>query len=279
VGRPTILLCSVALGFGCSGTIDEGAAVANLSPTQQLALNAWLMLAEPAFVSDTCVTCHDPDSPMFNAGSADGAPPYLMGSSDVGERDNVIATMPPVVNLSSPRASLVLMKGVHEGPALDAPSASNILTWIQYERDARVGSAALPTTMPYTMMDCVSGSAGSMTCPINSIDLTSAGAPGTITFTEFPVADDNGQLNDIDLTGLTITAGAMGLHVVHPLFGTIPSGSGAGSGTMFDPEDRFFNVDMELAPSATLVLGQTSFSEFVHTDPIVVQFDTLTAKD
>ncbi len=280
MARPTILLCSVALGFGCSGTIDEGAAVANLTPSQQLALNAWLTMAEPAFVADTCVSCHDPDSPTFNAGSADGAPPYLMGSSDIAERDNVIATTPPVVNLSSPRASLVLMKGVHEGPALDAPSASDILTWIQYEHDAREGSAMLPTTMPYTMMDCVSGSAGSATCPINSIDLTSAGAAGTITFTEFPVADDNGQLNDTDVVGLTITAGAMGLHVVHPLFGTIPAaGSGSATGTQFDPEDRFFNVDMEIAPSATLVFGQTSFADFVHTDPIVVQFDTLTAKD
>ena len=119
-------------------------------------------------------------------------------------------------------------------------------------------------------------------CPINSIDLTSAGAPGTITFTEFPVADDNGQLDDTDMVALTITAGAMGLHVVHPLFGTIPAAGGSGSGsggTQFDPEDRFFNVDMEIAPSATLVLGQTSFAGFVHTDPIVVQFDTLTAKD
>ena len=249
VARPTIWVCAMAFGFGCSGTIDEGAAVANLTPSQQLALNAWLTLAEPAFVTATCVTCHDPNSMMFNAGSADGAPPYLAGSSDVGERDNVVATMPPVIDLGSPRASLVLMKGMHEGPALDANSASNILTWIQYEHEARAGSAALPTTTPYAMMDCTGGSAGSATCPINSIDLTPAGAPGTITFTEFPVADDNGQLDDTDMQALTITAGAMGLHVVHPEFGTIPAaGSGSATGTQLDALDRFFDVDMELRP-------------------------------
>jgi len=214
-----------------------------------------------------------------------GAPAYLEGSSSTEQRDAAIATTPPVINLTSPRSSRVLVKGLHEGPALDAPSATNILTWITYEHDARAGSAMLPETAPYTMMDCTSGSAGSTTCPINSIDLTPAGAAGTITFTESPVAGDNGGLTDIELQPLTITAGTAGLHVVHPLFGTIPSmasGSGSGSdagGTMFDPEDRFFAIDMELAPNATLELGSTSFANFAHTDPLVVQFDVLSAED
>lgn len=279
MGRPTILVCIAALGFGCSGTIDEGEQVANLSPAQQLALNAWLQLAQPAFMTDTCVMCHDPDDPTYNGTMAAGAPPYLAGSSQLDQRDSVIATMPPVVSLTSPRASLVLTKGPHEGPSLDAPSATNILTWIQYEREARLGSAMLPTTMPFTMMLCMGGSAGSTTCPINTIDLTPLGAAGTITFTATSIADESGAQNDIDINPLTITAGASGLHVVHPLFGTIASGSGSGSGVQYDPQDRFFNVDMELDPSATLVLGDTVFAEFIPTDPIVVQFDTLTAKD
>jgi hypothetical protein len=279
VARPTVLICAVAFGFGCSGTIDEGQQVAGLTPAQQLALSAWLQLAQPAFVAATCVSCHDPDDPTYNAGSAQGAPPYLMGSSQVDQRDSVIATMPAVIDLDAPRTSLVLTKGLHEGPVLDAVSATNILTWIQYERTARLGSD-LPTTAPYTMMDCTSGSAGSPTCPINSIDLTPAGAAGTLTFTETPLDDDQGQLNDIDLAAITITAGASGLHVVHPFFGTIPAaGSGSGSGTVFDPLDRFAPIDMELAPNATLSLGEQTFAEFVHTDPIVVQFDVLTGSD
>jgi len=279
VGRPTILVCATAFAFGCSGTIDEGEQVANLSPAQQLAQNAWLQLAEPAFLTDACVKCHDPDDPTFDASMAAGAPPYLAGSSELDQRDTVIATMPPVVNLGSPRISLVLTKGMHEGPPLDAPSATNILTWIMYERDARLGSASLPTTTPYMMMDCTGGSAGSTTCPINTIDTTSAGAAGTITFTETPVNDDKNLPNDIDVVGLTITAGAAGLHVVHPLFGTIPAaaGSGSASGPTFDPQDRFFNIDMDLAPNAKLSLGETIFAEFIHTDPLVVQFDTLSS--
>ena len=273
MARPTILVCAVACGFGCSGTIDEGDQVANLTPAQQLAQNAWLQLAYPAFQTDTCVMCHDPDDPSYNGTMAAGAPPYLAGSSQLDQRDTVIATMPAVVSLTSPRASLVLTKGPHEGPALDAPSATNILTWITYERSARLGSAMLPTTMPYTLMLCMGGSAGGPTCPINSIDLTPLGAAGTVTFTATPVADDTGANNDIDVEQLTITAGASGLHVVHPDFGTVGSGS-----AQYDPQDRFFNVDMELDPSATLSLGETVFAEFLPTDPIVVQFDTLTAK-
>jgi mono/diheme cytochrome c family protein len=279
VARPTVLLCAVAFAFGCSGTIDEGQQVAGLTPAQQLALNAWLQLAQPSFVAATCVMCHDPDDPTYDPTMAAGAPPYLEGSSQVDQRDTVIATMPAVVDLNSPRTSMVLTKGLHEGPALDAVSATNILTWITYERDARLGSN-LPTTAPYTMMDCTGGSAGSTTCPINSIDTTPAGAAGKITFTETPLTNDQGQEDDIDVEGLTITAGASGLHVVHPLFGTIPAaGSGSGSGTTYDPLDRFSSIDMELAPNATLMLGGQTFVNFVHTDPIVVQFDVLTGSD
>ncbi len=279
--RPAILVCAFA--FGCTGTIDDSAQSGGMSltPTQQLALDAWNQLALPAFTSNTCVTCHE--GQMLSA----GAPAYLEGSSSTEQRDAAIATMPPVINLTSPRSSRVLVKGMHEGPALDAPSATDILTWITYEHDARMGSATLPETAPYTMMDCTGGSAGSMTCPLNSIDLTSAGAAGTITFTESPVADDGGDLTDIELQPLTITAGASGLHVVHPLFGTISSmmatGSGSGSATAggptFDPEDRFFSIDMELAPNATLQLGATAFANFAHTDPLVVQFDVLSVED
>jgi hypothetical protein len=277
--RPTILLC--ALAFSCTGTIDDqigGGGGMNLTPSQQLALEAWDQLALPAFTSNMCVTCHEGQE------ASEGAPAYLAGSSSTEQRDTAIATLPPVINLTSPQSSRVLVKGMHEGPALDAPSATNILMWIQYERDAREGSATLPTTTPYTMMDCTGGSAGSTTCPINSIDLTPAGAAGTITFTEFPVVGESGGLTDVELTPLTITAGTAGLHVVHPLFGSVePAGSGSGSdaggGTVFDPEDRFFAIDMELAPMATLELGASSFANFAHTNPLVVQFDTLTAQD
>ncbi|HEX4452955.1 MAG TPA: hypothetical protein VH143_18905 [Kofleriaceae bacterium] len=280
--RPTILVCAFA--FGCTGTIDDSAQSGGMSltPTQQLALDAWNQLALPAFTSNMCVTCHE--GQMLPA----GAPAYLLGSSSTDQRDAAIATTPPVINLTSPRSSRVLVKGMHEGPALDAPSATDILTWITYEHDARMGSATLPETTPYTMMDCTGGSAGSTTCPLNSIDLTSAGAAGTVTFTESPLAGESGNLTDIELQPLTITAGAMGLHVVHPLFGTMSSsaatGSGSGSGSAstgptFDPEDRFFSIDMELAPNATLELGATSFANFAHTDPLVVQFDVLSAED
>jgi hypothetical protein len=280
VARPTVLLCAIALGFGCSGTIDEGQQVAGLSPAQQLALDAWLQLAQPAFVAATCVMCHDPNDPTYDATMAQGAPPYLAGSSQVDQRDSLIATMPAIVDLDAPRTSMVLTKGLHEGPALDAVSASNILMWITYERSARLGSD-LPITAPYTMMDCTGGSAGSTTCPLNSIDLTPAGAAGTLTFTETPLTNDQGQEDDIDLEAMTITAGASGLHVVHPWFGTIPAaGSGSGSsGVQLDPLDSFAAIDMELAPNATLVLGGETFSNFVHTDPLVVQFDVLTGSD
>jgi hypothetical protein len=265
VARPTIALM-LGMAIGCSGTIDEGAQTQGLSPAQQLALNAWLTGAEPAFHTNTCDTCHE--GQMLAA----GAPAYLMGDTDTDKRDAAIATVPPVIDLGSPASSRVLVKQVHEGPALDAAGASAILIWIQYEHEARPIMNP-PTTTPYTMMDCTSGSAGSSTCPINSIDLTAAGAAGAITFTEMPLEDDT------YMAALTITAGAGGLHVVHPQFATVTAGSGSGSAApVFDPQDRYFNIDMEIDPSGTLLLGTTTFAGFDHTDPLLVQFDTLTPK-
>lgn len=265
--RPTFALL-FAVGLGCTGTI-ESTEVAGLTPLQQIALTDWINVAEPAFDTNTCATCHDGSNAEYP-----NAPPYLMGKTDVDRRNQVLAITPPVVNLQNPQSSRVLVKQIHEGPALDATGVTAILQWIEAEKAARP-APDLPITSPYTMMDCVVGSAGGSDCPINSIDLTPAGAAGTITFTESAL--DGGTY----LQSLTITAGASGLHVVHPQFGSV-TGTGSGSGTAndtFDDQDRFFNIDMEIPASGTLSLGSPTFDNIVPSDPLVVEFDTLTAMD
>jgi hypothetical protein len=240
----TILLAA------CSGEIQSDI-YENLNPKDQVALEKWVEKALPV-LSKKCVECHGGSMPMIA---------YLAGATDIEKRDTLIAYMPTVINLSAPMSSRMLTKGSHTGPALEAKEASDILSWIEAEALAR-GTTAMPIRSDkITPMLCTASP-----CPINTIDLMSLGQPGSVEF-------EATQLTaDLYLTNIKLKAGAAGLHISHPLFESWPAGA-----TMPkpDPIDRWFNVDLNIAPAATATIGtgEGSFTGFGAVDQLSIRFD------
>lgn len=257
VRRTVSLAFVLTSAVGCTGSIDQGEQVANLTPAQQVAQTAWIKKALPALKAGTCNTCHD--------GSMAAAPAYMAGEKDLDIRDGMIAFIPAVVNLSSPQSSRVVVKTPHEGPALSAPEASDVVIWLQAERDARPAGMEIVTPQMMPMM-CTA-----QPCPVNTIDLSAVGSPGSsISFEVTPLGAD------LYFTALKVIAGPSGLHLVHPVFETWPP---AATMPTLDPNDRFFSVSLDLAANATANLGTgtTTFLNF-GANPISVKFDQLSTK-
>jgi len=239
-------LLAVVLLAGCTGDIQDKS-LAGLTPQQALAKQRWLNKAEPVFKAK-CIMCHDGSEPPADA--------YLAGMGDLAIRDTAIAYVPQLVNLGAPASSRVVTKGMHEGPALTAQEASDILSWITAERDARPPAMVIET-MQVTMMQ---GSA--TTVPLDSLGYAGA----SISFTATPVQ------NDTYATGITVTAGADGLFLEHPLFVSNPAGAAA----IPDPIDRFYSTTLNLMAAGTMTLSTaTTFTGFKIGDPLSVRFDVL----
>lgn len=245
----------------CTGTIDQGEQVANLSPQQQLAQTAWIKLARPALRDGTCDTCHAGQMTM-------GAPAYMAGMTDLDARDTMVANVPSVISLGSPRTSPVLLKGMHEGPSLSAGEATDILTWITYEQGARAGDTMEIVTAHTPLADCSAGAPGDPTCLVTTIDLGPTGSTGsTITLYAKPIGAD------LYIQQLVATAGPSGLTLVHPIFESWPAGA---TDPKPDANDTFFNVSLKLAAGMSSTLATTTtFAGFAAADPISVKFDTL----
>ena len=251
---------AVALALAaCSGEIQSDI-YENLPPRDQVALEKWVEKALPV-LSAKCVMCHDGSMPMIG---------YLAGATDLDRRETLIAYMPAVINMNAPQSSRMLTKGVHTGPALEALEASNILQWIVAERDARPEIPPIRTAQMVLNL-CTMGNPGTADCPINSIDLMPLGQPGTA---EVVVSK---LVNDAYLTNIQIKAGAAGLHVAHPLFESWPAGA---TEPKPDPIDRWFNVDVQIAPNAAAPVGtgEGTFAGFNVADPISMRFDIFEMK-
>jgi hypothetical protein len=246
----------VALGLSaCTGEIQSDI-YEDLDPKDAVALEKWVEKALPV-LGVKCVMCHDGSMPMIG---------YLAGASDIEKRDTLIAYMPAVINLNAPQSSRMLTKGSHTGPALDAKEASDILSWIVAEREAR-DDTIVPIRSPKIIpMLCTVPP-----CPVNTIDLATLGVPATVTF-------EAAQLSsDMYLTNIKLVAGAMGVHAVHPLFESWPAGA---TEPKPDPIDRWFNVDLNLAPNAAPVdigTGEGTFVGFGAVDEISIRFDVFEA--
>lgn len=260
--RRAVLLLAVA---SCTGDIDQGEQVANLSPQQQLAQTAWVKQARPALRDGTCDTCHAGQMTM-------GAPAYMAGMTDLDARDTMVAFVPSVISLGSPRTSPVLLKGMHEGPALSAAGSTALLTWITYEQGARMDMTMEIETAHTPLADCSAGAPGDPTCLVTTIDLTAAGSTGsTITLYAKPLGAD------LYIQQLEATAGPSGLTLVHPIFRSWPAGA---TDPKPDANDTFYNVSLSLAAGMKAPIGQATntFVGFSAGDPISVKFDTLSTK-
>ncbi|HEY5924935.1 MAG TPA: hypothetical protein VIV11_24810 [Kofleriaceae bacterium] len=248
------LLAVVFVSAACSGEIQSDI-YEDLDPRQQVALEKWVEKALPV-LGTKCVMCHDGSMPMIG---------YLSGATDLEKRDTLIAYMPAVINMNAPQSSRMLTKGDHTGPALEAKEASDILTWINAERDARPEIPPIRTTQMVPQL-CTMGNPGDPNCPINMIDLTELGQPGRV---EVVVSQ---LVADSYLTNIKIVAGAAGLHVTHPVFESWPAGA---TEPKPDPIDRWFNVDINLAPAAESAIGtgEGTFVGFNVADALSIRFD------
>jgi len=263
VVRATAILLAVAAG--CTGEIDQGEQVANLSPQEQLAQTAWIKKALPALHAGTCDTCHAGQMTM-------GAPSYLAGDKDLDKRDTMVTFVPSVVSLGSPKTSPVVLKGMHEGPMLSAGQISDILVWIGYEGGARNGGDMEIETAHTPVADCSTGSPPDATCLVTTLDLSAAGSAGS-TITLYGKALGT----DLYVMQLEVTAGPSGCHLVHPIFRSWPTA------TPMEPKpdaaDTFFNVALDLPAGMKATLKDTvTFAGFSAADPISIKFDVLSVK-
>jgi hypothetical protein len=254
-------VCILLAVAACDGEIDQGAAVEGLSPSEQLARAAWIKQALPALKTATCTTCH--------AGERPDAPGYLVGATDLDARETMVAIIPSVVSLTSPKTSPVLLKGMHEGPALAADQISAILAWITFEHDARGGSAFIDTEK-IAIAPCTGAPLDPTCMTPTSIDL-SVGSPGsTVTFFATQLGPD------LYVQQLVATAGASGLHMTHPIFKTWPATGSDTTDGIPDANDTFYNVAIDIAAGAKSTLASTtSFVGFSAADMISIQFDEL----
>ncbi len=235
---------------GCTGLIQGGSDKdQSLTPEQKVANDKWIKLAYPAFQTATCTTCHSGTQPNVA---------FLAGDGGLDTRDTLLNFTPGVVNLDAAESSRVLTKGAHEGPSLDAVSASNILEWIQAEQAAAGsvtgGGTTTLTTQPFTPIYCTSGVAGDPTCQYNKVLLADAGMSAS------PPVDLTGAYiqfivqplsNDMYVTDLTLNAGTNGIYIEHPLFVYVPQ-----TGDVVpDSIDRFFAVKMDLMAAAKGPIG------------------------
>jgi hypothetical protein len=127
-----LLLAILATGCAASSS-------GSLSSPQAVAELDFEALAFPV-LSQECSSCH-----------ASHFVPFLAGGNQPGEawdplidpasheiRLTLVHFEPQVVALDAPAMSHLLTKGLHDGPALDAHDAEQILTWIQAEAAAAV---------------------------------------------------------------------------------------------------------------------------------------------
>ncbi len=184
------LLFAAALlaASGCSGLVDnEG--LEGLTPEQITAQRLWVSKALPR-LQTSCISCHDGSMPDSGNGPAPG---FLEGTGDLTKRDTLFAYTPSaaagvasILDLGAPSLSLLLIKGSHDGPELDAAQKSDILEWLNAEK------AAAPDedpgnrieTTPFLAQMCISGlpddpAAPNPNCPVNKISLDAIGATGS----------------------------------------------------------------------------------------------------
>jgi hypothetical protein len=169
---------------------------------------------------------------------------------------SVFAFQPPVVDVTAPGSSLILTMGQHRGPALVAAEANALLAWLETERVARVPAAQAPT-----LVGPIQPQIDAMT----SIDLGIAGAQLRVVAAPF---------SGLYLSTIELVAGAVGVHVVHPLFVS----KQADGEIVLDDLDRFSDLDVELDPGQTLELGAAAFLPFASSDPLTIYFRTLEAR-
>lgn len=253
-------LFALGASAACTGVVptgDDGE-----TPEQAAAREYFVSTAFPTLVAASCSSCH---------ASTAGAD-FLAGAPDATAAYHTVRDFdPPVINTQAPASSRLLTKGIHSGPALTPEQAATLLEWVNFEVDALPDdNNQILETPRITPQICTAGEPGEPTCPINTIDLTPIGAPGSsVAFTVEPL------VSGLYLSDLTITASAAGVYLEHPLFL-----SWSDQDTKVpDDIDRFFATKLNLAPSTTDFIdgGTAAFMTFAPANPISITFKKIDA--
>ncbi len=263
--RLTIAAASLLMFTACSGLIDDGGN-GGLSDEEIKARALFSEKAAPV-IKAACAVCHD--GTRANIG-------FAVGTTDLEIRKSLLEYEPQVVNLEAPGSSRLLTKGIHEGPQLDAVQTSDLLEWINAERDIAPPGGVVPTleTAQFLPRICSQGPADdppgtNPDCPFNDIPLTEIGSDGSkIRFIVQALG------SGLYVTNLKLVPGSTGAFIDHPLFVSYPID---GSTPKADTIDRFFNVKMNLMPNAAaeeqqIGGGTAAFVGFFATDKLSIHF-------
>jgi len=248
--------------LGCSGLIDDGSGSTSITPEEKTARSLFTTKAKPIFDA-ACAGCHSGSDPTVA---------FLAGADPMGVRKTLLEYDPQVVNLEAPTSSRILTKGAHSGPALLASQASDLIEWVQAERDAaNVSGTGDPTlvTAPFTPLLCTGGNPGDATCPITNVDLSPLVANWAGAKIKFVAQPLSGALY---VTDLTLEGGAEGVYLEHPLFVSWPTD---GSIEIPDGLDRFFNVKINMKPGDMPVSiggGAAAFVNFTPSNKLTITF-------
>jgi hypothetical protein len=254
--RFCLLTVVVAAVAGCTGefTPDNGAS-ADAGP-DQAAREAFATDLVPIMMAK-CNSCH-------LAGQV-GAPKFSTYDEIVAHTVAMpIAGVDKMLDCT-PASSLLYTKGEHlanPATAFDATSeAPKVAAFIELYAAAKpecmdVGGAAVTPSIVFQL-------------GANSVDLSTLG-PGLVGATlTFDASTVGGGLY---LSAMTLTAGADGLHIVHPRFETCPGG------TLTPANDSFSLVDVTVAAAAQQTLGQGTYTLIgvAVGDKFGISFDAIT---
>jgi hypothetical protein len=235
--RPVVI--GVVAGASLAGCVvaDPSTTQTTLSARDTYSQKAWPALG-------TCLGCHGSQPAI--AWMAPGTP---------DEAYNTMFTFqPPVIDLDSPAASLMLTMGKHTGPAMEPATAATVLDWLTKERLERV-SGETPVEV------------GPLTPQMGTMSNVDLGHGASLRF--MPTAFDN----DLEIDSVQIVTTSSALHVVHPLFVSRPLGKAA----VVDEVDRYDDIDDVIPANTTQDLTPATFLDFVATDPLTIHFLKLEA--
>jgi hypothetical protein len=121
-----ILLCTV-IAAGCTTTPPHSEPASPGSGTATPPnIEDWLDQAEPALQAAGCIACHG------QATSA--APGFMAGATALDLRETLLDS--GLIDLADPAASMLLNKGVHEGPPFTSDDLIVLIAWISAEAAA-----------------------------------------------------------------------------------------------------------------------------------------------
>lgn len=134
-----LLVVALVGAAGCTGYIEAGGSIADLPPDQAAAQTRWGGDVLPILKTGTtpaCIDCHDGAavSPPLMAG-----PAWLVGGDDNAIRQTVLNFQPAIINMNGDaQLSLMVVKQMHEGPAMDVIQTTLVVDWIKAEQKAKM---------------------------------------------------------------------------------------------------------------------------------------------